>query len=227
MKRRWEVGAGLLLLTVLALLGGGFLNWREHQRSLNRQLARALQEEKGELVHRLDKQGADIRTQDAAGTTVLMIAAGPGDPALLDRALAAQLDVNAMQGSGGHTPLIYAAVYDRADAVSKLLARGANPNLASAGGATPLLFAARGGRMEIVRALLQAGAKPDLQTRYTGVTPLMRAADKGWAGVVRLLIQAEANVRLRDTQGETALSRARRRGDAEIMQLLRKAGAKR
>lgn len=49
--------------------------------------------------------------------------------------------------------------------VSRLLARGANPNISNAAGLTPLMVAARSGQIEVVRALLKGGAKSSVKSR--------------------------------------------------------------
>jgi len=54
----------------------------------------------------------------------------------------------------------------------------------------------------------------------------MAASVKGYAMIVELLLDAKADVNVKDKQGNTALSGAERAGHAEIVRMLRAAGAK-
>jgi uncharacterized protein len=62
---------------------------------------------------------------------------------------------------GGRTPLHYAALANNADAVSQLLAEGADPNVADRLGFTPLHFAAQEGVIAAAGLLLAAEAQVD------------------------------------------------------------------
>jgi len=57
-------------------------------------------------------------------------------------------------------------------------------------------------------------------------TALMAASVKGYAMIVELLLDAKADVNVKDKQGNTALSGEERAGHAEIVRMLRAAGAK-
>ena len=54
----------------------------------------------------------------------------------------------------------------------------------------------------------------------------MAASVKGYAMIVELLLDAKADVNVKDKQGNTALSGEERAGHAEIVLMLRAAGAK-
>ena len=90
---------------------------------------------------------------------------------------------------GGHRPV-----------VELLLARGADPQLASRSGATPLSAAVSMRQGEIVEALLAAGAP--LEQRLPGeVTVLMLAAALGLPDLCARLLTAGADVHAGDAQG--------------------------
>jgi len=75
----------------------------------------------------------------------------------------------------GATPLHHAALRDDADAVSRLIGAGADPEARDRHGFTPLVWAARAGKREAARRLLDEGA--DVHARgYYGTTVLMEAA---------------------------------------------------
>ena len=76
----------------------------------------------------------------------------------------------------------------------RLLAAGANPNVAQTSGLTPLMIAARTGSVDVVRALLAAGADPNAAVVETGATALMWAMDEAHAIVVRTLLEQGAAV---------------------------------
>jgi ankyrin repeat protein len=52
----------------------------------------------------------------------------------------------------------------------------------------------------------------------------MAACRNRHADVVKVLIAANANLMIKDENGETALDHAKRAGDAEIVKLLQEAG---
>ena len=119
--------------------------------------------------------------------------------------------------------MIALAGKDEAEALSKLLKAGANPDC-NLEGMTPLLAACAEGNVSCVKILLEHGA--DVNERAgNGVTALMMASFAGKPECVKVLIQAGANVHARADEGETALEFAVLRGELECAKLLRAAGA--
>ena len=83
-------------------------------------------------------------------------------------------------------PLHSALAIKRADLVTLLLARGANPNARAETGLTPLHSAAQGGDTELARLLVDHGA--DVNARDDrGRSPRDLAAEHGQEAIVRLL----------------------------------------
>ena len=80
----------------------------------------------------------------------------------------------------------------------------------------PLALAAAGGHLAVVEALLEAGAKPD-RCCCSCVTALHRAITGKHRAVVRRLLEAGASVVVGET---SALVRARKSGDAEILAMV-------
>jgi ankyrin repeat protein len=119
------------------------------------------------------------------------------------------------------------------DRVGALLDRGADINTKDDRGRTPLMWAAvlsrtrspdsRCNHVATARLLLERGADIDAQNQY-GLTALMLAGGK--TQVVRLLLSHGADVTLQDHRGRTALANATIRGNIEVQELLRQAGAK-
>lgn len=85
-----------------------------------------------------------------------------GDLAQADEILKSRPELLNERGSNGtRTPLHFAAIGGREDAVRFLLERGANPNIRCEGdSATPLHFACEKGRFGIIKALIERGCDP-------------------------------------------------------------------
>ncbi|MDT7542223.1 MAG: hypothetical protein QOE33_2127 [Acidobacteriota bacterium] len=139
---------------------------------------------------------------------------------------------------------------DDAVAVKALLDKGADVNARWRYQQTPLFKAAERGNVEIVKLLLEHGADVNVRDTFYGATPITWAADKGHTDVVRALLEKGAkgvddvlfsavgngNVELvkvalakggldADTLSN-ALSSANENKNAEIIELLKQAGAK-
>jgi ankyrin repeat protein len=80
---------------------------------------------------------------------------------------------------------------------------------------------------EMIPILVQAGADPN--KRFMKVTPLIAAIERGdpkVADVVKTLIEHKADVNMKDDAGVTPLQWAKMKDQGEVIELLRKAGAK-
>ncbi|MDE0358372.1 MAG: ankyrin repeat domain-containing protein [Gammaproteobacteria bacterium] len=87
--------------------------------------------------------GADPGIVAATGSTPLHLVAGAGSAAGAKHLVDAGAEVNARAGDAQQTPLMFAAAADRADVVSFLLARDADPNIT-----TTLMEAATRGEVD-------------------------------------------------------------------------------
>jgi len=112
----------------------------------------------------------------------------------------------------------------RTDAVTFLLAHGADPNWDSGCFGGAVVEAAKSPAM--LRLLMQHGADPR-RANCVGMTTLMVAAQQGRAADVKLLIESGVDANARDTLGRTALIFATEgREDAvDVVSLLVAAGA--
>jgi ankyrin repeat protein len=164
--------------------------------------------------------------------------AGPAYTALMAAALNGDLDkvlcllehganVNA-QSPTGFTALIGASLSGNAKLVALLLERGAEPNavckLERGILQTPAGVAASMGHADCLRLLMAAGADVNVQGGPFSHNALLGAATTGSKETVHLLL-AKANVKATDGSGSTALDWAVRRGDTDIVKMLREAGA--
>ncbi len=112
---------------------------------------------------------------------------------------------------------------DRA-AVTRMLSRGADPNVPGPDGATAIMYAASNGDVELVRALIKAGANVTLKNQL-GTTAITEAAIIGSAPVIDALLKAGADPNTRNPEGETPLMAVARSGNVEAARLLIEARA--
>lgn len=184
------------------------------------------------------QQKVDVNSRDKFGGTALIAAAEGGHEAIVKRLIEAKADVNA-KSQDGLTALMAAASRGSVPIIKALIAGGAEINARDNIGETPLFYAVKLGRREAVEALLQGGADPNVQNTHrlaasnSGYTPIMYAAERGpsgargeWVELINLLASKGAQLNVRNNHGFSPLSLAQRRGDAEIVAALTKAGAR-
>ena len=127
-----------------------------------------------------------------AGKDSIWNAARNGDLAAMGRHLGEGADVDVMDPASGLTPLVWAVLEGRAEAVDWLLENGAAVNGRTRDGGTSLHAAAFLGRAEIARLLLRHGADPEAKN-HNGDAP-RAALEAGWeltrylAGLLRIEI---------------------------------------
>ena len=180
------------------------------------------------IVEMLIEAGADLHARSIVGATPLLasVAASLETTRLL---LAKGADPNARNGLGA-TPLMNAALFGGAATVSLLLDAGADATIRTKRGETALANAANRGDLSSVKLLVGKGA--DVRNiDYRGYTPLMHAAyaDDGTPELIQLLLSKGADVHVvgkGDTAGETAVTIAAKRGETEILRILRDAAGK-
>ena len=150
----------------------------------------------------------------------LMDALRAGRRAEFDRLLRAFPAAAQSRGTGGSTPLMFAALYGNAHDVQSLLDAGADPNARNDAGATALLWAVDAA--DKTRALLAYGADPNARSD-DGQTPLLLAAARfGASDIVSALLDGGAALK-----GQPVFGRAAGAGDEALMRLLLARGAER
>ena len=119
----------------------------------------------------------------------------------------------------GRTPLHYAAGDGKLDAMTALIAAGAEIDAREdTGQYTPLMFAAqRDDNIDIITALVEAGADVNL-TNSKGETPLFIATRSYGtsgigAGILRYLLDHGADPHIKKTNGSTVIEYVRRVDD--------------
>jgi ankyrin repeat protein len=149
-------------------------------------------------------------------------AAATGDVHQLDAALALDPKGHAQFSADGFTPLGYAAYFNHPEAVRRLLAAGADPNVVSRNpfGTSPLHSALAGGHKELARVLIQAGADVNAASG-AGWTPAHYVAHHGDVETARLLIDRGARTDASNGDGKTPAVLAAEGGHTELADLLR------
>jgi ankyrin repeat protein len=179
----------------------------------------AMARQNRDAVRALAKQGVDVNSRAADGTTALHWAAHWDD---LDSAAfllkgGARIDAT---DDHGVTALSLAAENASVAMVEALLKAGANPNVAQESGMTPLLDAINVGKPDLIKLLIAHGANVNAATTKTKLTPLMWAIGDGHPEIATMLLEAGANVQAVTTDGFSALTFAARVGNVEIAKLL-------
>ncbi len=184
-----------------------------------------------EMVKLLIAEGADVNVTANNGQHPLGDAAVNGHEDIVKLLIASGAKVN-LTAAGKGTALHAAAFRGHSTILDFLIANGADVNVNARNG-TPLHFAADAGIRvedkrcaEMVEKLLAQGADVHAKESRWGRTPLHGAAYKGRYKTAGLLIAAGANVNATDNEGKTPLSLAQEKGRTEIVELLRKHGAK-
>lgn len=146
-----------------------------------------------------------------------------GDAPSWQRLLGTRTDVDA-RDAAGNTALHLAALNHDLNAVTALLAAGADADAKNTAEATPLLYGA--GHAGIVKALLARGANPNAASKLKN-TPLMAAvAHPDSFEAARLLLDAGADLHARKTADvDIPLGRAVVAGDRRTIDLLLARGA--
>lgn len=183
------------------------------------------------------RNGVAVDAAYAGGMTALMHAAGYGRTEAARLLLSVGADVRAVGKVPVHTPIICAVHYARIDAsgdmelhshgskelVALLLAAGADVRAKDGRDNSLLHYAAIYNRADLIPVLIQAGVEIDGQN-ITGHTALIIAAGHGYTDVVKSLLEAGADVTcVLKINGQNAMTRAARRGQQEIVELLERA----
>jgi hypothetical protein len=131
-------------------------------------------------------------TSSAGEVSTIWTAAEAGDLVAIEKYLSDGVAIDGLDDMHV-TPLIRAALADRAEAAELLIRRGANMNAAASDGGTPLHAAAFLGNERTVQSLVQKGANVNAANKR-GETPLDNAnIDEGTTRFYASLLQLKVN----------------------------------
>jgi ankyrin repeat protein len=174
------------------------------------------------VVRTLVKAGADANATTLQGTTPLMLAAQAGDTDTLSALLDGGAKANAKEAERGHTALMFAAAANRLPAVKLLLARGADPTIATT--VTDLAALSRDGANPEGRTLANTSAGASTATAPTRRPAPAAAANAPRPRVAGLDRQYFFNELVAAQGGMAPLHFAARNGYAEVALALVDAG---
>jgi len=197
----------------------------------------------------LIQKGASINVKDKLGRTALHYAAGQGHKEMVELLLANGAEVNAGTNFYKGTPAEFAMSAGHNEVVELLISKGADisplhfalnvgdmakaKNLIESGadvnkrtpyGTAPLHRAVDEGFKNIVELLIAHGA--DVNAKDNWNWTVLHSAVRQTKDIVELLIVKGANVDARDGDGRTPLWYAQKSGRTEMVELLRKHGAR-
>jgi pectate lyase len=121
------------------------------------------------------------------------------------------------------TTIHVAAMLGDRERVKAFLNQGIAVDLKDTNGRTPLYYGVLAGNAELVRFLAEQGADVNVQEQGSQATPLRHAVVRQDKDIVEILLVHGADIDISDRRGLTPLDLARRRGYAEIIELLTKA----
>ncbi|MCK0154297.1 ankyrin repeat domain-containing protein [Alcanivorax sp. S6407] len=164
--------------------------------------------------------GADPNQYSANGFAIIYQAAYKNQPEIIKRLAAAGADLNSRSGKGGFTSLMTAADNGQKDAILALIGAQAEINATTSDGYSALYYAAGSNHPDVVTMLMAAGANPELGAGRYQWTPVHKAAQEGNYEVLENLLKYGANANARDTDGDTPMDLAMRKGYEKTPQVL-------
>lgn len=192
--------------------------WAEQPTPLEHMLG-AVQKGDARGVQAWLNKGLDANSVDPKGFSLLMLAAREDHREVATLLLDRKARVN-QRTAFGDTALMLASFKGHLDMVRLLVARGAEIQHP---GWAPLHYAAFEGKANVIRFLLENGADKNALAP-NGYSPLMLAVLNKHLAAAHALLFADVEVNLRGPKGETALGIALPKGEAEMIELLKRAG---
>lgn len=192
------------------------------------------------ILRYLISKGAKLDVPDGTGNTAIMAAAKAGAAENIRALVASGADVKS-PGSDVAKAFLSAVHDGRHKTVATFLELGLNPDSClpqSKEELSPLFYAVQVNRDEkMIKLLLDAGSDPNATRRFlpifsggaVGTPPepreieqsvLIAAVQSNSPAIVKLLLAAGANADYRDTDGKTALDRAREMKREQIVEIL-------
>ncbi len=180
-------------------------------------------------VATLIKAGAAIDAKNAAGETPLLIAVQKNQTDIAVVLMEAGASINA-QADNKDTPWLLAGASGRTEMIRAMVPRGPDFSIRNRYGGNALIPACERAHVETIKELLTT--KIDVNhvnnLGWTCLLEIVILGDGGPRHVVaaRLVLAAGADPNLADKDSVTPLNHARAKGQAEIAELIEKAGGR-
>ncbi|QWD65021.1 ankyrin repeat domain-containing protein [Polynucleobacter sp. MWH-UH2A] len=153
-------------------------------------------------VKTLISKGVSPNTVDAKGNPMLVLAIKDRSTKVTELLLQNRnIDVD-LSNKYGETPLMMASIEGDLPIVKTLVLQ--NKARIDHIGWTPLHYACAKGNLDVAKFLVANGAVVD-SNALNGTTPLMMAVQSGNEDLIRFLLENGADIRLRNTQGFSAI----------------------
>ena len=177
------------------------------------------------VVDAIMQNGCNVNLRNKEGVTALMFAAMNGDNDVVQRLcdFGANLEIKGITTKYTKTALLFAAENVHKDVVNTLLSFGANINVKSDDDdSNILMLLVNKNHIELIKYILDHYMnKIDINhTNKFGNTALMIASYNGNQYVVQILLNHGANTKIKNNQGETAYSIARKANHMNLCQML-------
>ena len=171
--------------------------------------------------------GAEVDAKDKSGHTPIHFAVKNGHCKLIDLLMAKGAIISTDDKPDVDLAASYYALRSKdANHLELLLDYGADVNAADQWGWSLLHYTVWPSNADMTKVLLEKGANPNIVERTEGRTPLHYAALRGEKTQAEMLLAHGADMDARGWYGKTPLSLAKEGGHTEIIELLRKHGAK-
>ncbi len=226
------IAIGMAILIWLPAASGGWAQTPPSAGELGTYtgIHKAVADGKIETLKRLIGEGEVVNARDSQGRTPLMVAAHFRN---IDAAVAlikGGADLN-LRDNRAYDVLTIAGVLDDVAMVKLAVKHGASARLVTSPyDGTALIASAHLGHDGVVAELIKAGAPLDHinNLNWTALIEAIVLGDGGPRHVacVRLLVDAGADVNLADGNGIRPLALARKHGYQEMVEILKKAGAR-
>ena len=174
-------------------------------------------------IEPIDTSGYMPYPDEIALSYNLIIASSSGYVSEIERLIRLGADVNT-ETLEGVTPLIFAVINNKPEAVKTLLNYNPVLDKVTSSYETPLIIAVKNNNPEICEILIRAGADVDLPDR-NGATPLHYSSINGYFEITDLLIYYNAVIDQKSDDGITPLLAAIMAGYPNIADLLIQNGA--
>lgn len=219
MSKKSMVLAALIFFFAGLLHGTAFAGTGKASAALNEA---AEQGDLAKVKSLLTKNKIDLNAQDSTGMTPLMMASMGGNLDIVKFLLSKKVKLE-LKNNGGETALAFAVTNDNYEVAQALISAGANVDITVAGDEQDTLFMrAAANDKKTAEIILKKNKALINKTNKLGETALFSVARYGTPEDIQFLIKHGANLKLKNSKGQTALDVAKEASNADTTALLAK-----